>query len=51
MRAPHNPPVIEAPEIPQLEVELMAMTIQDQNQQQIQEEEERYALLMKVAFF
>jgi hypothetical protein len=48
--APHNPPVLAAPEVPQLEVGLMAMTIHDQNQQQqIQEGEEKYTLLMKVA--
>jgi hypothetical protein len=48
--APHNPPVLEAPEIPQLEVGLRVMTIQDQSQhQQIQEDEEKFALLMKIA--
>jgi hypothetical protein len=48
--APHNPPDLEAPEIPQLEVGLMAMTIHDQSQhQQIQEDEGKFALLMKIA--
>jgi hypothetical protein len=48
--APHNPPVLAAPEIPQLEVGMQAMTIQEQNhQQQIQQQEEGFVLLMKVA--
>jgi hypothetical protein len=50
VHAPHNPLVLEAPEIPLLEVELQAMSIAEQNQQQnSQEAEEQYVLFMKVA--
>uniref|UniRef100_A0ACD5Z6B9 Uncharacterized protein n=1 Tax=Avena sativa TaxID=4498 RepID=A0ACD5Z6B9_AVESA len=48
--APHNPPSIEAPEIPQLRMGIQAMNLQEQSQQSAgKEEEDKYTLLVKVA--
>jgi hypothetical protein len=48
--APHNPLILQVREVPQLELDLQAMSISEQ--QQIQEKEsaeEHYAIYMKLA--